>query len=116
VGIASDRSRKAAGAPFRPCQIPIPKLRFPGTRAAGPRLNGRGGGRLDLAEFQPPGFSRCFSLFPIPDVAFSQQVMHNGSCPIVHVKNHQIRIKIDQKGDVFRQKGIKKARISSCPS
>jgi len=31
-------------------------------------------------------------------------------------KNHQIRVKIDQKGDVFRQKAIKKARISSCPS
>jgi len=31
-------------------------------------------------------------------------------------KNRQIRVKIDQKGDVFRQKGIKKARISSCPS
>jgi len=37
-------------------------------------------------------------------------------CHKVHVKNHQIRVKNDQKGDVFRQKGIKKARISSCPS
>jgi len=58
-----------------------------------------------------PGF-----LFPIPDVAFSQQVIHSGVCQKVPVKNHQIRVKIDQKGDVFRQKGIKKARISSCPS
>ena len=36
--------------------------------------------------------------------------------PIRPCKNHQIRVKINQKGDVFRQKGIKKARISSCPS
>jgi hypothetical protein len=49
-------------------------------------------------------------------VAFSQQVIHSGVCQKGHVKNHQIRVKIDQKGDVFRQKGIKKARISSCPS
>jgi hypothetical protein len=54
--------------------------------------------------------------FPFPDVAFSQQVIHNGVWPSVHVTNHQIRVKIDQKGDVFRQKGIKKARVSSCPS
>jgi hypothetical protein len=50
------------------------------------------------------------------DVAFLHQVIHSGVCEKVHVKNHQIRVKIDQKGDVFRQKAIKKARISSCPS
>jgi len=43
-------------------------------------------------------------------------VIHNGVWPSVHVTNHQIRVKIDQKGDVFRQKAIKKARIPSCPS
>jgi len=44
------------------------------------------------------------------------EVVHNGVCPSVHVTNHQIRVKIDQKGDVFRQKAIKNERISSCPS
>jgi len=55
------------------------------------------------------------SLFPVPCSPLLG-VIHNGVCPSVHVTNHQIWVKIDQKGDVFRQKGIKKARISSCPS
>ena len=33
---------------------------------------------------------QCLSPFPISDVAFSQQVMHNGVCASVHVKSHQI--------------------------
>jgi len=53
--------------------------------------------------------------FPVPRSPLLG-VIHNGVCPSVHVKNRQIRVKIDQKGDVFRQKAIKKARISSCPS
>ena len=32
------------------------------------------------------------------DVAFSQQVIHSGVCQKVHVKNRQIRVKIDQNG------------------
>ena len=60
-----------------------------------------------------PQVSGC--LFPVPRSRLLG-VIHNGVCPRVHVKNHQIRVKIDQKDDVFRQKGIKKARISSCPS
>ena len=55
------------------------------------------------------------SPFPVPGSPLLG-VIHNGVCTSVHVKNRQIRVKIDQKGDVFRQKGIKKARISSCPS
>ena len=35
------------------------------------------------------GFPVPRSLFPIPDVAFSQQVMHNGVCASVHVKSRQ---------------------------
>ena len=43
--------------------------------------------------------------------SFPQRRMPNRPC-----KNRQIRVKIDQKGDVFRQKAIKIERISSCPS
>jgi len=56
------------------------------------------------------------SPFFMDSLPIGTEVVHNGVCTSVHVKNHQIRVKIDQKGDVFRQKGIKKARISSCPS
>ena len=55
------------------------------------------------------------SPFPVPRSRLLG-VIHNGVCTSVHVKNRQIRVKIDQKGDVFRQKAIKKARVSSCPS
>ena len=67
-----------------------------------------------FAKATPDEWAKCG--FPVPDVAFSQQVIHNGVRPKVPVKNHQIRVKIDQKGDVFHQKAIKNARISSCPS
>ena len=85
---------------------------------------GRAMTNLQAASDQPRATSRepfaGRSALRIPrsalHVAFSQQVIHNGVCPRVHVKNHQIRVKIDQKGDVFRQKAIKNERISSCPS
>jgi len=109
-----------ARVPLRPLRPPrLRLLPFPTPGVAAPR--GRQVEDLALAG-RPAGFRwpRLFpvprSPFPVPDVAFSQQVIHNGVCPRVHVANHQIRVKIDQKGDVFRQKGIKKARISSCPS
>jgi hypothetical protein len=40
-------------------------------------------------------------MFPIPDVAFSQQVFHNGVCPSVHAKTIK-----------FGSKSIKKATFS----
>ena len=59
-----------------------------------------------------PGFRRPAFRPPFPAFgSYPQRRMPMRPC-----KNHQIRVKIDQKGDVFRQKGIKKARISSCPS
>jgi len=63
-------------------------------------------------HFSPrTGVPRC----PVPGSPLLG-VIHSGVCPKVPVKFHQIRVKIDQKGDVFRQKGIKNERISSCPS
>jgi hypothetical protein len=58
-----------------------------------------GGLNLGLCPFPVPR-----PLFPIPDVAFSQQVIHNGVCPCVHVKFRQIRVKIDQNGVKFGSK------------
>jgi hypothetical protein len=69
------------------------------------------GGRMPISMPPAAKFASTMGL-----LRTSLGVIHNGVCPCVHVKNHQIRVKIDQKGDVFRQKGIKKARISSCPS
>jgi hypothetical protein len=56
-------------------------------------------------------FSSAYSISFDSAKSYPQRRMAIRPC-----KNHQIRVKIDQKGDVFRQKGIKKARISSCPS
>jgi hypothetical protein len=72
--------------------------------------------RLTLRKQVSPGFVRPAPLLLIVYLSTVPKVIHNGVCPSVHVKNHQIRIKIDQKGDVFRQKAIKNERISSCPS
>jgi hypothetical protein len=81
-------------------------LPFPGLPASGgPRSLSASGGSLRPAV---PFFT---DFLPI-----GMEVIHNGSSQLSHVKFHQIRVKIDQKGDVFRQKAIKKARISSCPS
>jgi len=63
-----------------------------------------------------PRFPSPHSLAFIVYLSTAPKVIHNGVWQCVHVKNHQIRVKIDQKGDVYRQKAIKKARISSCPS
>jgi len=69
------------------------------------------------STFYAPHFSPMMGVtrFPVPRSPLLR-VIHSGVCQKGHVKNHQIRVKIDQKDDVFRQKGIKKARISSCPS
>ena len=48
--------------------------------------------------------------FPIPDVAFSQQVMHSGVCTCVHVTNRQIRVKIGQNGVKIGSKKAKKGQ------
>jgi len=68
--------------------------------------------RLSLRPQVSPGFRFPVSGSPFPAFgSYQQRRMAMRPC-----KNHQIRVKIGQKGDVFRQKGIKKARISSCPS
>jgi hypothetical protein len=72
--------------------------------------------RLGLQKQVSPGFRFSAPLLLIVYLSTAPKVIHNGVCPSVHVKNHQIRVKIDQKGDVFRQKAIKNERISSCPS
>ena len=72
--------------------------------------------RLGLQKQVSPGIARAASLLLIVYLSTAPKVIHNGVWQCVHVKNHQIRVKIDQKGDVYRQKAIKKARISSCPS
>ena len=118
---ATSHERRAAShesrmpAPDSP--IPNPESRFPAV-----------GRRLPFWQFPRPaacpplaGPSVPQSLSPsVPFLLhfppIGTEIVHNGVCPSVHVTNHQIRVKIDQKGDVFRQKGIKKARISSCPS
>jgi hypothetical protein len=92
-------------------------FRFPGLPASGGSPVPVPRSLFPVPAFLPshrcPQVSR--SLFPVPRSRLLG-VIHNGVWPCVHVKNRQIRVKIDQKGDVFRQKGIKKARISSCPS
>jgi hypothetical protein len=72
--------------------------------------------RLGLQKQVSPGFRFSAPLLLIVYLSTASKVIHNGVWPCVHVKNRQIRVKIDQKGDVFRQKTIKKARVSSCPS
>ena len=68
--------------------------------------------RLSPQARVSPGFR-----FPVPGSPFPAFGSYpQRRMPICPCKNHQIRVKIDQKGDVFRQKGIKKARVSSCPS
>jgi len=57
--------------------------------------------------FRHPVFRSLFPAFG----SYAQRRMPMRAC-----KNHQIRVKIDQNGDVFRQKAIKNERISSCPS
>ena len=87
-----------------------PGFRFPGLPASGgfPARDSR----LCPSARVSPGF-----LFPVPRSPFPAFGSYpQRRMPIRPCKNHQIRVKIDQKGDVFRQKGIKKARISSCPS
>jgi len=93
---------------FRP-QV-SPGFRFPGLPASGgfpvPRSRLRSPARVS------PGF-----LFPVPCSPFPAFGSYpQRRMPMRPCKNRQIRVKIDQKGDVFRQKGIKKARIPSCPS
>jgi hypothetical protein len=68
--------------------------------------------RLNLRPQVSPGFR--LPVFRPPFPAFGSYPQRR--MPMRPCKNHQIRVKIGQKGDVFRQKGIKKARISSCPS
>ena len=67
---------------------------------------GRRGARVSPG-FRFPVFRSRFPAFG----SYPQRHMHMRPC-----KSRQIRVKIDQKGDVFRQKAIKKARVSSCPS
>ena len=68
--------------------------------------------RLDLQKQVSPGFRFPVSGSPLPAFgSYPQRHMQMRAC-----KTRQIRVKIDQKGDVFRQKAIKKARIPSCPS
>jgi hypothetical protein len=69
-----------------------------------------------FVEQVSPGFGFFAPLLLIVYLSTASKVIHNGVCPCVHVTNHQIRVKIDQKGDVFRQKAIKNERKSSCPS
>ena len=72
----------------------------------------KAGSRLCPWARVSPGFRFPVPCSPFPAFgSYPQRRM-----PIRPCKNRQIRVKIDQKGDVFRQKGIKKARISSCPS
>jgi hypothetical protein len=91
-----NRCPQVSGAPF---PVPVPGSPFPV-----PAL---------LYNHRCPQVSGC--PFPVPGSPLLG-VIHNGVCQCVHVTNHQIRVKIGQNGDVFRQKGIKKARVSSCPS
>ena len=72
--------------------------------------------RLGLQKQVSPGFRFSAPLLLIVYLSTAPKVIHNGVCTSVHVKNPQIRVKIGQKGDVFRQKAIKNERISSCPS
>jgi len=55
---------------------------------------------------------RCNSALRTPHsalrVAFSQQVIHNGVWPYVHVANRQIRVKIGQNGVKIGSKKVKK--------
>jgi hypothetical protein len=68
--------------------------------------------RLDLQKQVSPDFRLPVPGSPFPAFgSYPQRRMPMRPC-----KNRQIRVKIDQKGDVFRQKAIKNARISSCPS
>ena len=95
----------------------------PSGRVPGPRIPipGRWPSSAILAVSSAcPPLAGPSPLRPVPffmdSIPIGTEVVHNGVCTSVHVQNHQIRVKIDQKGDVFRQKGTKKARISSCPS
>jgi hypothetical protein len=72
--------------------------------------------RLGLQKQVSPGFRFSAPLLLIVYLSTVPKVIHNGVWPFVHVKNRQIRVKIGQKGDVFRQKAIKNERISSYPS
>ena len=98
-----------------PC--PVPPVSHPRAPQAGASLTNRQTNRNNPTAVR---LCRCHSALRIPrsalNVVFSQQVIHNGVCPCVHVKNRQIRVKIGQKGDRFRSKPIKTERISSCPS
>jgi hypothetical protein len=84
-------------------RLPVPRPLFPVPRSRFPPF--------PLARVSP-----CFR-FPVPCSPFPAFGSYpQRRMPIRPCKNHQIRVKIDQKDDVFRQKGIKKARVSSCPS
>ena len=95
-----------------PACPPLAGFRFPVPRSRFPALCRR----LPFWQFPRPSPLRPSVPFLLHFSPIGTEVVHNGVWPCVHVTNHQIRVKIDQKGDVFRQKGIKKARISSCPS
>ena len=87
IAAATARGRQVedlawAGRPAKlrwPCLLPVPRSRFPGPRSPFP---------VPRSRF--PGLpARLKGGFPIPDVAFSQQVFHNGVCASVHVKSHR---------------------------
>ena len=105
-----------AGRKPRVCRVRAPHARGLFTRAA--RAQARQGAcKARTRGLSPqarvsPGFP-----FPVPRSLFPAF----GSYPqrrmaIRPCQNHQIRVKIGQKGDRFRPKPIKTARISSCPS
>jgi len=111
--------------------LPLGRFRFPNPESCRPRATSdepraaNPGRRLPVPRSRFPAVVRPAACPPLagPSATFfvdflpiGTAVIHNGSCQLSHVKFRQIRVKIDQKGDVFRQKAIKKARISSCPS